>query len=256
MSQPVSVRNSGNVQPTPDENASGLLQGAVDPLRYEVDRPLDPDEVPGIVAKMIPMGSRVLDVGCGEGLLSTVLENACRAEFVGIEPDPTRAARAVARGLNVVRGFFEEQAIRQLGLFDVVLFADVLEHLANPQAMLITCRGALKPGGATIVSIPNVAHWSVRTELLQGRFRYQPTGIMDATHLRWFTAASATSLLASAGFDAVEYRASAGVAAPDNLNRAPIGWLPTKSRNAVLRVGSRSWPTLFGAQHVLKATMS
>lgn len=90
---------------TPDENASGLLQGPVDPLRYEVDRPLDPDEVPGIVAKMIPAGSRVLDVGCGEGMLSAVLEVACRAEFVGIEPDPTRAARAAARGLNVVVGF-------------------------------------------------------------------------------------------------------------------------------------------------------
>ena len=240
---------------TPDENAAGLLRYGADPLRYQVDRPLDPDEVPGIVAKMIPIGSRVLDIGCGEGTLSKVLSDACRAEFVGVEPDPTRAARAADSGLNVLVGSFDREIIRELKSFDIVLFADVLEHLPNPHAILLTCREALRPRGAIIVSVPNVAHWSVRSELLQGRFRYQPTGIMDATHLRWFTATTAKSLIASAGFEVVAYRASAGVAVPDNLNRAPLCWLPSGYRTRLLRMGSRRWPTLFGAQHVVKAEM-
>jgi methionine biosynthesis protein MetW len=225
----------------------------VDPLRYDVDRPLDPNEVPGIVAGMIPRGAKVLDIGCGEGTLTKVLADACHAEFFGIEADPIRAARAAARGLNVRVGFFDPQMVRDLWPFDIVLFADVLEHLPNPQSVLVACHEILSPRGAVVVSVPNVAHWSVRAELLQGRFRYQATGIMDATHLRWFTAGSAKALLESAGFEVVGFRSTAGVNVPDNTNRAPLCWMPQKRRDALLRVGARRWPTLLGAQHVIKA---
>ena len=238
---------------SPDANAGGLLRDAVNALRYEVPRPLDADEVPGIVAKMIPCGARVLDVGCGEGTLSKVLSDACHAEVLGLEPEPARAARAMERGLNVRVACFDRELVRDLGQFDIVLFADVLEHLANPQAALLLAHEVLKPGGAVIASIPNVAHWSVRTDLLRGRFRYQACGIMDATHLRWFTADSAKSLLVSAGFKIMEYRAAAGVAVPDNMCRAPLCWIPANPRSVFLRAASRRWPTLFGSQHVLKA---
>ena len=242
---------------SPDANAGGLLRDAVDALRYEVPRPLDADEVPGIVAQMIPVGARVLDVGCGEGTLTKVLSDACHAEFVGVEPDATRAGRAGTRGLDVRTMRFDRDGvgdlIRDFGRFDIVLFADVLEHLGDPQAALLLSREVLKPGGAVIASIPNVAHWSVRADLLRGRFRYRPDGIMDATHLRWFTADSAKSLLVSSGFNIVEYRATAGVAIPDNINRAPLCWMPARQRSVFLRVASRRWPTLFGSQHVLKA---
>jgi hypothetical protein len=77
----------------------------------------------------------------------------------------------------------------------------------------------------------------------------------DATHLRWFTSSSIRSLTASAGFEVTAYRASAGIAVPDNLNHAPLRWLPSDYRTPLLRIGSRRWPTLFGAQHVVKAEM-
>lgn len=240
---------------SPDENAAGLLQGAVDPLRYEVPRPPDPHEVPGIMAQMIPAGSKVIDVGCGDGALTKTLSEACHADIVGVEPDAARAERAKTRGLYVIRDYFGPEAVRAIGRVDIVLFADVLEHLPNPQAMLVASREALKPRGCVVVSMPNVAHWSVRLEVLQGRFRYQSTGIMDATHLRWFTATSAKALLESADFQVVEYRASAGVAVPDNLKRVPLCWLPERLRAPFLRTSSKMWPTLFGAQHVVKAEM-
>jgi methionine biosynthesis protein MetW len=238
---------------SPDQTAAGFLRSAPDPLRYDCDRPLDPDEVTGIIAEMIPSGARVLDVGCGTGLLARILVDKCHAEVVGIEPDPVRAARAMARGLEVHVGHLTQEFIREIDPFEIVLFADVLEHLPNPQVMLLLSHGALKRCGAAIVSVPNVAHWSVRLCLLRGRFQHQEWGIMDATHLRWFTAESIKSLLASSGFKLIEYRATAGQGLPDNTEHAPLSWLPANYRTRFLRVASRRWPTLFGAQHVLKA---
>jgi hypothetical protein len=121
--------------------------------------------------------------------------------------------------------------------------------------MLMVARQALKPGGAVIVSVPNVAHWSVRLCLLRGLFQYQVEGIMDAMHLRWFTADSIRALLASSGFGAVQYRATAGQWLLDNWGRAPLRWLPAGGRVRFLRGASKRWPTLFGAQHVVKAVM-
>ena len=230
------------------------MRDSVDALRYEVPRPLDPDEVPGIVAKMIPVGARVLDVGMwGRNTHQALSPDACHAEFLGLEPDPARAARALTRGLDVRAICFDRELVRDLGRFDIVLFADVLEHLADPQASLLLSHEVLRRGGAVIASIPNVAHWSVRADLLRGRFRYQPCGIMDATHLRWFTAESAKSLLVSAGFSIIEFRASAGVEGPETMCRAPLCWIPANQRALFLRTACRHWPTLFGSQYVLKA---
>jgi methionine biosynthesis protein MetW len=238
---------------SPDENAAGLAQCATNPSRYSGERKLDPDEVPGIVARMIPVGSRVLDVGCGAGVLARVLADECHAHFVGVEPDSFRAEEAAERGLEVHFGYLTAELIRDLGSFDIVLFADVLEHLPNPQSVLLLAREALKPRGSLIVSVPNVAHWSVRLSLVRGKFEYWSFGIMDATHLRWFTADGIRSLLTSAGFKTLEYRATAGQGLPDNDGRAPLRWLSAKQRERFLRVWCKRWPTLFGAQHVLKA---
>ncbi|MFZ0738923.1 MAG: methyltransferase domain-containing protein [Candidatus Acidiferrales bacterium] len=237
---------------SPDENAAGFVRGAPDPLRYE-GHIMDPDEVAGIIAGMIPEGARVLDVGCGTGSMDEILVDACRAEIVGIEPDPTRAARARSRGFEVHVGYLSKGLIGEIGSFDVVLFADVLEHLPNPQAMLLLARESLKPRGSVIVSVPNVAHWSVRVDLLRGRFEYQDCGIRDATHLRWFTAASAKSLLAFSGFKVTEYRGAANPRLADNVLRRPLRWLPANHRKHFLRLACRSWPGLFAVQHVVKA---
>jgi hypothetical protein len=80
-------------------------------------------------------------------------------------------------------------------------------------------------------------------------------GIMDATHLRWFTQESIKALLASSGFGVIQYRATAGQWLSDNWGRAPLRWLPSAARVRFLRTASRRWPTLFGSQHVVKAVM-
>jgi 2-polyprenyl-3-methyl-5-hydroxy-6-metoxy-1,4-benzoquinol methylase len=117
---------------SPDENAAGLLKDALDPLRY-AERILDPCVVSGIVVRMIPQGARILNVGCGTGALTEIVRDTLeRLSLWRIEPDATRAAQAVAHGLNVRLGYLDRDMIREIGSFDVVLFADVLEQLPNP----------------------------------------------------------------------------------------------------------------------------
>jgi methionine biosynthesis protein MetW len=239
---------------SPDEDAEGLVQGSLDPLRYD-GHVVDSDEVSGIVTSMIPRGARVLEVGCGTGSLSRIVADTCGAEVVGIEPDSHRAERARERGLQVHVGYLSPELIHKIGSFDVVLLADVLEHVPNPQTMLLLSRQVLKVGGAVVVSVPNVAHWSVRADLVRGTFQYQPTGIMDGTHLRWFTLDTLKALIASSGFKVTNSRATAGMTLPDNVHRRPWRWLPSGYRVRLLRFGCRHWPTLFGCQHVLKAEM-
>lgn len=240
--------------PSPDDNAGGFVAGTPDPFRYD-GHISDPDEVAGIVVSMVPSGARVLDVGCGAGSLDLILAERCRAEVVGIEPDSKRADLARSRGVEVHTGYLTRQIVSEIGRFDVVLLTDVIEHLPNPQGMLLLAREALRPDGAVVVSVPNVAHWSVRLCLLRGRFQYLEWGIMDATHLRWFTADSIKSLLACSGFEVVQYRATAGIWIHDNYGRAPLRWLSPKQRERFLRIGCRRWPTLFGTQHVVKARL-
>ncbi len=239
---------------SPDQNAFGLLTETIDPFRYD-GHVLDPDEVGGIVAEMVPQGARVLDVGCGSGSLALLLASSRKAQVVGIEPDPARADLAARRGVTVHAGYFTPELSSKIGRFDFVIFADVLEHLPNPHSELLISREFLNPQGCVIASVPNVAHWSVRLCLLRGKFQYMPYGIMDATHLRWFTANTVKSLFASSGFKVIEYRATAGSQVPDNYGRAPLRWLAPRWRNSFLRISSRAWPALFGCQHVVKAVI-
>ena len=159
---------------------------------------------------MIPSGARVLDVGCGTGSVSRLIIDACQCTVFGIEPDADRAAAASANGIEVVGAQLTEELIPQLGLFDVVLFADVLEHLVDPFETLRLAQKFLRVGGAIVASLPNVAHWTVRLNLLRGRFDYQPVGIMDATHLRWFTLRSLHRLFTQADYRIVETKLPLG----------------------------------------------
>jgi len=148
-------------------------------------------------------------------------------------------------------GFLTSELIEEVGRVDVVLLADVLEHVAAPHGLLVKSREALRPGGSVIVSVPNIAHWSIRANLLRGHFDYQESGIMDATHLRWFTRETLFSLVRCAGFEVTYYGGTAGLWLPDK----PFRWMPVGLRSRFLRSASVRWLTLFGCQHVVKAEM-
>jgi 2-polyprenyl-3-methyl-5-hydroxy-6-metoxy-1,4-benzoquinol methylase len=161
-----------------------------------------------------------VDVGCATGYLAAELV-ARGCTVVGVEFDPVAAQQARAVCREVVVGDLESEAVRaevqravaDAGGVDAVICADVLEHLRDPWAVLAWLRTLLDPGGCAIVSVPNIAHWTARRGLLRGRFDYTDFGLLDRTHLRFFTRASATELARRAGF-AVQAEHPAGAPLP------------------------------------------
>lgn len=163
-------------------------------LAYETPRPE--------IARHVPARARrVLDLGCAKGGLATLLSGV---EVVGVELDEGYAATAERHCARVVRADAEELARRgdlaaELGRFDCLVAADVLEHLVDPWSALRAYARLLEPGGTAVVSLPNVAHWSTYVALARGSWPRRPEGIHDATHLRWFTLRDARELVEQAG---------------------------------------------------------
>jgi SAM-dependent methyltransferase len=150
--------------------------------------------------------TRILEVGCGAGATGRLLRTRYPSAYLlGIEVDP-RAAEA-ARGVydTVLQQDVERLASKELialsgGLFDLVLYPDVLEHLRNPWAVLCEFRKALVENAVVIASIPNVANVLVIYELRHGRWPYAPDGLFDRTHLRFFGRTDAVQLFESTGY--------------------------------------------------------
>jgi 2-polyprenyl-3-methyl-5-hydroxy-6-metoxy-1,4-benzoquinol methylase len=210
-------------------------------LRYAPDQ--RPQGVRREMLERIGHGAQVLDVGCWSGATAAFLGLERDAAVDGVEPEAEMAELAAASCRVVYRSTIED-ALEQLlaerqGSYDAVLFLDVLEHLVDPLAVLAEARGLLRPGGRGFVSIPNVAHWSLRYELLRGRWRYRDNGLLDRTHLRFFTRASTLELAREAGWELTWEGAAIG--------RPPLIDLPESGLRALER-----WRALFAVQFLLE----
>ena len=149
--------------------------------------------------RLLPDSVRtLLDVGGGEGNFCKAFMTERGGGATLLEPNAGMAAAARLKGLTVLEGDFRSVVLRER--YDCVTFLDVLEHMADPLDALIKARQALNPGGALLLSVPNVGHWSVVWDLLEGSFQYIPVGILCATHLRFFTRAGLETILSDAGF--------------------------------------------------------
>lgn len=155
------------------------------------------------MARLVGSGKRVLEVGCGAGFVSEQLKkNGCTV--TGIELDAERAAEAKKFCKAVLVGNVEEMGLDfPKESFDAILFGDVLEHLFGPEAVLRKARPFLAKDGLVVASIPNVGNWKIRLGLLKGSFDYTDFGILDKTHMRFFTRKSAKRLIERAGFEIV-----------------------------------------------------
>ena len=145
-------------------------------------------------------GRRLLDVGAADGLLSRHL-TARGWKVTGIEADPALAAAAAPHCERMVVAHLDRGVPPLDGDFDVVVCGDVLEHLADPAAVLVALTRLLTAGGHVVISVPNVAHLWIRLSLLAGRFDYVDRGILDRTHLRFFTRRTLEALVAGAGLE-------------------------------------------------------
>ena len=151
--------------------------------------------------RFIPDGSRVLDVGCSTGGFGEALQKYKNCVAVGVdisEPDIAEAKKRLTEAH--VLDIRDASAQSTLGTFDIVVFGDVIEHLPDPREVLGAVHGLLKPGGAVVYSIPNMAHSSVRFDLMDGRFPYSEIGLLDKTHLHFYDRVEVESVFADSGF--------------------------------------------------------
>jgi methionine biosynthesis protein MetW len=175
--------------------------------KYHIDAPAlaiesHPDDAHSILVGLVPPGSTVLELGCASGYLSSYLETEKKCRVTGLEADPVAVEIARTRCSEVHLVDLDDPAALSVvrGPFQVLLAAAVLEHLKTPEQLLRNLHSKLAPGATVIVSLPNVAHRSVRFNLLRGKFEYADYGIMDRTHVHFYTNATARALLEDCGY--------------------------------------------------------
>ena len=151
----------------------------------------------------VPEGARfILDIGCSVGNFGSLLKVKRRAEVWGVEVDERSAEIASARLDKVLIGAFDRDLELPKHAFDCIVFNDVLEHMVDPYSALEYAKELLTDDGCVVASIPNVRYFGNMWMLLVHRsWEYQDSGILDRTHLRFFTQESIKSLFANAGFE-------------------------------------------------------
>lgn len=157
----------------------------------------------GKILRLVGWGKKVLEVGCATGYLTRVLKERFWCSVDAVEIDPEAAARARPFCAQLLVGDVEElplEAHFAPESYDVILLADVLEHLRDPWMILRRLRPLVKGKGYLVASIPNIAHAAVILELIEGRFRYRPRGLLDEAHLRFFTREGVQELFAGSGY--------------------------------------------------------
>ncbi len=173
-----------------------------------------PDAANPDIVDRIPLAARaVLDVGCATGALAAeYLRRNPAAMMVGIERDPQAAAVARQRMHHVLEGDVERDPLPFRGSlprggFDCIIYGDILEHLQDPWAVLRQQVQSLSETGIVIVCMPNVEHWSFVERLLRGTWNYEPQGLFDRTHLRWFSPQTTRRALEEAGLQPLDVKA-------------------------------------------------
>lgn len=159
----------------------------------------------------------VLDVGCGSGVHGAELNRIHGHRVVGVDLSETSIEKARSRLAEAyVADVTKPELYPFFGRckFDVIVFSDILEHLYDPFDVLTRHYELLAPGGQVLISLPNVAIWNVRLELLAGRFEYQDTGTLDRTHIRFFTRRTFQRFADQAGLVVRRRRTTPGILRP------------------------------------------
>ncbi len=201
---------------------------------------------PAVLARVPSSSVRILDVGCGTGVLGGVFKQQNPERYVaGITHSEQEAERAREVLDHVEIADLESYDFASLGQFDCVICSHVLEHLRNPADVLVRLRTALVASGVIVIALPNVLYWRQRLQFLMGRFRYTEGGLMDNTHVVFFDWTTAQSLVGSAGLRLSECTSDGGFPGSRFLGAA----------GTLLDVVSlRLAPGLMGTQFVLVAT--
>ena len=203
--------------------------------RYRVDiEPSNPNDSHFQVVQLVGSGHDVLDVGCADGDVGRLLQETGN-RVSGLDRDAEAAEKARADLERVVVADLDTSSLLdhfEAASFDVVVLADVLEHLREPERALREATELLRDGGRLVLSVPNVAHGALRLALLQGRWTYTAAGLLDRTHLHFFTRTSLLQLLEGVGLAVDDLRATVadplGVEVelePDRIPATLVEWV-------------------------------
>jgi SAM-dependent methyltransferase len=217
-------------------------------------------------------GLRVLDVGCGFATTSERLQRLGN-DVTGVEESPVACDVARKRVGRIVQADLQTADLGE-ERFDAIIFADVLEHLPWPVGVLQRYLQWLAPGGSVIISLPNVGLWSVRLAHLAGRWDYAETGVLDRTHLRFFTGRTARWMIGQAGLEVASTTWNPGIVrpfvpiakkvlarkAPDGATPAPDALLESRPYKLYLRTVypvermlASLWPGMLAFQMIFEA---
>jgi len=161
------------------------------------------ESAPAKLLALVGKGSRVLEIGCSTGSQTRVLANELGCQVVAIEIDPEAAEHARPYCQHLVVGSIESLNAAELAPgepYDVVICADVLEHLLDPRLALEKVRPLISSNGCLLASIPNVTHSALVFEMMNGRFKYRDYGLLDTTHIRFFDRSAVLRLFEDAGY--------------------------------------------------------
>ncbi len=220
----------------------GDLGRKVEPYEYKPS----PNSSHALVLDLVPSGAplRILDVGCGPGWVAAELRrrghHVTGVDLIADEGIEERTDRFFAADVEL--GLPDEVGDG----YDIVIAADVIEHVRNPDVLLVDLAGRMDPQGQIIASVPNFAHWYPRLRVATGLFDYDQRGILDRTHVRFFTRRSFRRVLASTGLVVVSER-YAGLP----LDVLGVGGIGGRVVAAVDGLARRVWPTLFAYQFVV-----
>ena len=213
----------------------------------------EPNSSHDVILRLLeaPRGLRLLGIGTSTGYLTRRLQENGHS-VVGIEKDPAAAEEARHHCQEVLTGDIENMNLqRYANQFDRVLLADVVEHLEEPPAALAKASACLRPGGQLVLCVPNVANIVVRFSLLLGHFTYREKGILDRSHLRFFTWRTAHELAQEAGLRVVATYATP-LPLPQIIPSALRRWY-LRAVYALLTWLARVWKRMFAYQFILVA---
>ncbi|MBU2856622.1 class I SAM-dependent methyltransferase [Acidithiobacillus ferrooxidans] len=209
-----------------------------------------------LIEMLEPKPARILDIGCGSGGNASLLQDRCSSsEIVGVTYSAKEAEIARSYMSHVwvldLEGDLPTELLSQR--FDVLICSHILEHLRDPAFILARLVTMLREGGQVLIAVPNVLSWRMRVQFLFGNFEYQSGGVLDDTHLRFFTYNTADSLLSQSPDLYLEYKGVSG-GVPLWLLRRYL--LSGKWCRYIDHYGCRKWPNLFGNQILISAIKS
>lgn len=188
----------------------------------------DPASPIGLVCETIPDGAKVLDIGAGSGVLGRALAFHGRKVVIdGVEPNAFAAGLATPHYRRMHVGFFQDHQAELMGeRYDFIVLADVIEHVSYPPEFLAAVTNLLDVKTRLLVSLPNVAFGAVRLALLRGAFDYTQSGLLEATHLRFFTRRTALRLFAECDLQVVRSHGMQRSWFRTEISRVSQAWSP------------------------------